>query len=317
MDAATWLKSLEDSGGQERRSKLAELSTFVAAVKTLEELVLEAPARVSALCTAEYSVLHVLDVQSNQLFSLIKTGTGVKEVLAPSDPTNVAGLVSITKASISIKSLQDAAELGRLHPKLKFDDRADRNMGRDPRSLMGIPILHEKAVIGVLQLFNRKDKTPFVPRDIATAQDAAATLAAPLYALTGARTQTKAPPVQAPPSRVGVPPVQAPPSRVGVPPVQAPPSRTGAPPVQAPQGQPLPVQGPQARVSRQADGNWAHLLEVAAITTDALDKALQAAAAAQLDPARFLVEKVGVNRSEVEASLSAFYNCPFFRFTGF
>lgn len=70
-----------------------------------------------------------------------------------------------------------------------------------------------------------------------------------------------------------------------------------------------------ARASRKM-GKWDRLIETGAITAEALQKALDAAASGDVDPGRYLIEKVGVNRGDVEASLSLHFGVPFYRFAG-
>lgn len=61
---------------------------------------------------------------------------------------------------------------------------------------------------------------------------------------------------------------------------------------------------------------WDALIDSGAIAEDDLDKAQKEAAAQKVDAARWLIEKVGIPRQQVERSLAQFYNCEFFRFTG-
>src|SRR5262245_34953873 len=142
MDAATWLKSLEDPGGQERRARLAELATYVNAVKTLEELAFEVPARINAILNTEHSVVYALDGQARQLYSLNKVGQLVKEARIPHDQSSLVGVVATAKVPLAVKNLQDTAELGRIGPKLKVDG-PDRPVAGAPkgRSMLGVPML--------------------------------------------------------------------------------------------------------------------------------------------------------------------------------
>ncbi|HEX7599579.1 MAG TPA: GspE/PulE family protein, partial [Polyangia bacterium] len=47
-----------------------------------------------------------------------------------------------------------------------------------------------------------------------------------------------------------------------------------------------------------------------------MNKALSLAEQAEIDPARYLFEKAGLSRADVEKALSTFYNAPFYRITG-
>src|SRR6185436_3965777 len=61
---------------------------------------------------------------------------------------------------------------------------------------------------------------------------------------------------------------------------------------------------------------WEKLVESGLLSADALAQALAAASSAHVDPARFLLDSVGLPRADVEAALARHFGCPFFRFTG-
>jgi type II secretory ATPase GspE/PulE/Tfp pilus assembly ATPase PilB-like protein len=55
------------------------------------------------------------------------------------------------------------------------------------------------------------------------------------------------------------------------------------------------------------------LLEAGLLTPEGLIKALSMAEQANMDPGRYLFDKAGVNRSDVELTLAEYYNAPFYR----
>ncbi len=63
---------------------------------------------------------------------------------------------------------------------------------------------------------------------------------------------------------------------------------------------------------------WDNLVDKGRISADDLAKALADAAAAKppVDPARHLIEKVGIDRGDVEKSLAVYFNCEAYKFTG-
>jgi len=72
----------------------------------------------------------------------------------------------------------------------------------------------------------------------------------------------------------------------------------------------------KALAQKRKATRWDALIDSGAIAEDALEQAQREAVAQKVDPARWLIEKVGIPRQQVERSLSQFYNCEFFRFTG-
>jgi type II secretory ATPase GspE/PulE/Tfp pilus assembly ATPase PilB-like protein len=66
-----------------------------------------------------------------------------------------------------------------------------------------------------------------------------------------------------------------------------------------------------------ARGNrWEKLVESGLLTADALAHALAEASRTHVDPARFLLDRLGLARADVEAALSRHFGCPVYRFTG-
>ncbi len=259
MDAATWLRSLEDpNANADKKAKVAEIAAFVSAQKNLDDALCETPMRVATLLNAERALLYVADAQANHLYALAKSGAVIKEVRATREPTNIPGLVATTSTSVNVRDPYDANELGKLSGRLKFDGRVDKALGFRTKSVMAVPVLHEEGVVGVLQIANRKDDQPFAAKDLAYAEEIAKAIGASLGALL--KTQNES--------------------------------------------------------GTRTAGRWDRLLTTGAVTKDALTKALADASANQMDTARWLIEKVGVGRNEVEASLTAYYGVPFFRFTG-
>jgi len=72
----------------------------------------------------------------------------------------------------------------------------------------------------------------------------------------------------------------------------------------------------RVRTGERRAGKWDYLLDRGALTKDALDGAVKEAVTAKVDPARYLIEKLGVSRGDVEKSLSEHFGVEFYRFTG-
>jgi type II secretory ATPase GspE/PulE/Tfp pilus assembly ATPase PilB-like protein len=242
----------------DRRNQLAELARSINAARRIEELLPNAQ-RVTAFFQAERSTIYAVDTATNELYSLIKSGYELKEIRVSRETSSIAGFVAVARAPVNIADVYDAAELGRIHPRLRFDARWDKASGFRTRSMLTLPIVHEKNLLGLLQIINRRDGHPFSTSDVAAADEITRLLAVAIANL----------------------------------------NRTPA----------------AARPTRRPTA-WDRLVEIGALSADALDQALAAAAAAQTDAARYLLEKVGVARPQIEDALARFHQTEFFRFTG-
>jgi type II secretory ATPase GspE/PulE/Tfp pilus assembly ATPase PilB-like protein len=306
MDAATWLKQMGDQSGQgDNRARLAELLTYIGSVPALDDLLFEVTDRISAFLTAERTTLFMSDSQG-QLRSVAWVQDSARELRLPRDPSNVVGFAYAAKDPLSFKNLNDANELARLHPRLRPDDRLDRWLGTTIQGAIVAPLLVGELPFGVMLVVNRQDECGlFVPRDLVNAGAlgrAVATALAKLLAPQEAPAQPAPASAQLPLNTAifghstPVAPAAAQPAR-GTPTPET--KASGA-----------------AATRRKPAGKWDTLVAGGILPPETLTKALAAAQQSAQDPARYLIEKVGVNRADIEKALSAYYNTPFYQFTG-
>jgi type II secretory ATPase GspE/PulE/Tfp pilus assembly ATPase PilB-like protein len=247
----------QDDVGQllEHRRQLHQVCTFVSGAPTLEELLAGAQSRILELLGAERSTIFALDTRNRQLYSLAKTGTELKEIRVPLDPSSIAGFVGVAKAPVVIVNAYDAAELKRLHQQLQFDDRWDKASGFVTRAVLCVPVLYEGNLLGVVQVINRRDRQPFSTRDEMAAEEIAQSLGLAFFNLNRLRALA------------------------------------------------------QARKPTRWDG----LVDSGAISEVELERAANDAAANKMDLPRWLLERLGIPRQQVERSLAQFYDAEFFR----
>ena len=255
---ATAEPAVKQGGQVDRRAQLAELAKFIHAARRIEELLPNAQ-RITAFFHAERSTIYAIDAATNELYSLIKSSYELKEIRVSRETSSIAGFVAVARAPVNIVDVYDAAELARIHPRLRFDSRWDKTSGFRTRSMLTVPVLHEKNLLGLLQVINRRDGQPFAPTDVAAADEIARLLGAAIAGFNRS---------------------------------------------------PTPV-----RPTRRATA-WDRLVESGTLSAEALEKALAAATASQVDAGRYLLEKVGVARAQVEEALARFHQTDFFRFTG-
>jgi len=308
MDAATWLKQLGDQPGQtDKRARLAELVAYIGGVATLDDLLFEAADRVSAFLSAERTTLFMSDAQG-QLRAVAWVEDSVRELRLPRDPTNVIGFAYAAQAPLGFKNLSDASELLRLHPRLRPDDRLDQWLGIAIRGAIVAPLLVGDLPFGVMLVVNRRDESGlFGPRDLVYVGELGRAVAKTLAGLLASRE------VPAQPPAAGTPAPSTPDSGGRATPA--------APAVaQARKGTPVPESRPgfaaQERAGKKPAGKWDTLVDTGIVRLETLQKSLSLAEQSDQDPARYLIERAGVNRADVEKALSTYYNAPFYHFTG-
>jgi len=315
MDAATWLRQMGGESAQtEKRAQLAELCNYLAGLDSLDSLLFEAMERVAAFFGAERAAAFVPDLD-NQLRAVAWVSDSVRELRLPRDPSNLVGWAATARSPASVRNVWELAELVRLHPRLRPDDRLDQWLGLRMRSVILAPLLDHDQEVGVLLIANRADETGVFPaRDVGYAGEVAKVVAASLATQLGLRTSVQ--PVAAKPTPA---PVKRPSEiQASIPTIPTPTAiRSATPPAPAASRPtaPLPAMGRDGRPSPRPAGKWDHLVQAGIMQPEQLAKALAAAEAATTDAGRFLIEKIGIARAEVEKAVSSYYGVPFYRFT--
>ncbi len=242
----------------EQRRRLQALGHLIASAPTLEELLPAAQAQIMDLFRCERTTIFAVDTKERVFYSLAKTGGEFKEIRVAIDPSSIAGFVGTSKKPVSISNVYEASELKRIHAQLQFDDRWDKASGFVTRQMLCVPVLYEGNLLGCLQIINRKDRSPFSPRDTVAADEVARALGQAFFNLNRLR----------------------------------------------------------ALATQRKPTKWDALIDSGAVSEQELQRLLQEAQTNKIDPARHLLERGGVSRPSLEQSLTLFYNCEPFRFTG-
>ncbi|MFC1479264.1 PP2C family protein-serine/threonine phosphatase [Planctomycetota bacterium] len=125
----------------------------------------------SKILNADRSSLFILDSSTNELWSKIAEGIGDKEIRVPLDATSIVGSVALSKTLLNIP---DA------YKNDLFNKDIDKRTGYRTRSILSAPLLNfQGVVVGVIQVLNKKEETPFTPydEDLLQAVSASAALA--------------------------------------------------------------------------------------------------------------------------------------------
>jgi type II secretory ATPase GspE/PulE/Tfp pilus assembly ATPase PilB-like protein len=116
-----------------------------------------------SLFQVEQIRLYRCDEKFSELFSLVMKDGRPGEVRLPISASSVAGYTAMSQLPLILKSIE-AGELEAVHPSLRFDREYDKLVGFETRNLISMPIQHEDALLGVLQLLNKKGG-PFTRED--------------------------------------------------------------------------------------------------------------------------------------------------------
>jgi len=311
MDAATWLRQVGGGGESaqaEKRTQLAELCSYLAGLDTLDNLLFEGMERVAMFFTAERAAVFIPDLD-NHLRAVAWISDSVRELRLPRDPSTLVGWGAAARSPASVRNVWDLAELVRLHPRLRPDDRLDKWLGLRLRSVILAPLLDQDKEVGLLLIANRADEAGVFPaREVAYAGEVAKVVAGSLAVQLGLRTS-----VQVAPSAPKATPAPAKRPSAAQVPVATIPTSTSIRPVTP--GPATSRESAKESPVLRSSGKWDYLVQAGIMQPEQLAKSLASAESTATDPGRFLIEKVGIARADVEKAVSTYYGVPFYRFT--
>ena len=146
--------------------KLVALIDKIHAAKSLDAIFFEIQGEILSFLETERMTLYVVDQDKRELFSKFLALDTVKEIRLPISESSVAGFVAAHPQTVNIADAYNAAELQRISPKLRFDASWDKRTGFRTQQILAMPILHEnKAVVGVMQMLNKKRGGRFTKED--------------------------------------------------------------------------------------------------------------------------------------------------------
>jgi type II secretory ATPase GspE/PulE/Tfp pilus assembly ATPase PilB-like protein len=149
----------------EFRKKLTSIANQVNSAESIPHILMTLKDRILELLDAERLTIYAVDTKNQELYSLQKVGDVPKEIRVPKSFASIAGFTALARKTINIKDAYDAAELQKFHANLRFDQRWDKQTGFRTRSVLAVPILFEKYLLGVVQLINKRHGTSFTQQD--------------------------------------------------------------------------------------------------------------------------------------------------------
>lgn len=130
----------------------------------------------------EMATIFLVDAKKNQLVSwVLLPGDALSKIRMNIGRDSIVGFVAESRRTLNINNVYDEEELGRIHPTLTFDRSWDHKGGCRTRQVLSTPIIHQKNLMGVIQLINKTSGANFDSRDEGRIAELAETLGIALY----------------------------------------------------------------------------------------------------------------------------------------
>ncbi len=142
--------------------QLQQVTTRIHDTDNLDQLMLEVSADICKLFNADRMTLYAVNDDRTAIVSKIKTGlTTSQNLKLPISAQSLAGYAALSRRTLNIADVYDDDALRLIHPTLSFLKEVDRRSGYRTKQMMVIPISQGDELLGVFQIINNKNDTPF------------------------------------------------------------------------------------------------------------------------------------------------------------
>jgi type II secretory ATPase GspE/PulE/Tfp pilus assembly ATPase PilB-like protein len=161
----------------EFEQKLVALVDRIHAAKNIDSIFIECRDQMLSLFDADRLTLYGVDAEKKEIFSKFLDLDTVREIRVPISESSLSGYCVANRQTLNVADAYDSAELARISTKLHFDSSFDKKTGFRTTQVLVMPILHEnRAVVGAIQLLNKKHGPRFTKEDEANLSRIAKTL---------------------------------------------------------------------------------------------------------------------------------------------
>jgi len=148
--------------------KLQTVTNKIHATDNIDEIMLGLSQDICNLFHCDRLTIYALSEDKSAIVSKVKTGlNSFSDLKLPISNQSVAGYVAMTKRTIGIRDVYDAAELKSHSPEMHFQRGVDQRTGYRTKEMLAAPIVDagNGELLGVVQLINNLRGGPFTATD--------------------------------------------------------------------------------------------------------------------------------------------------------
>ncbi|MBN2059382.1 MAG: GspE/PulE family protein [Deltaproteobacteria bacterium] len=158
------------------QKRLNNITNKIHSAKDTNDILLNMQSEILSLFDADRITIYVVDGIKKQIVSRFKTGSEVAEIRVPISNESISGYCAASGKVVNITNAYDDNELRRINPDLVFNKSWDQKTGYKTTQVLAAPITHNKYLLGVIQLINKKAGTHFSLDDQASVMEIAKVL---------------------------------------------------------------------------------------------------------------------------------------------
>ena len=153
--------ALEKLAHEEDKEKLQAIGLAIQEATVMEDILFDTTRPMLDLFDADIVNIFAVDKKRNEIYSKIKTSSGIKERRVSIGPKSIVGWVALEKRMVNINNVCFPDALAKYHPDLVYDKSWDKEMGIETKAMLCCPMIHGGKLMGVLQVINTRVVEPF------------------------------------------------------------------------------------------------------------------------------------------------------------
>ncbi len=158
------------------QKRLNNITNKIHSAKDTNDILLNLQSEILGLFAADRITIYVVDGVNKQIVSRFKTGSEVAEIRVAVNNTSISGYCAASGKVVNITNAYDNNELRRINKELVFNKSYDEKTGYKTTQVLAAPIVHNKYLLGVIQLINKKDGSHFTLEDQSSVMEIATVL---------------------------------------------------------------------------------------------------------------------------------------------
>ena len=147
------------------QKRLNIITNRIHSARDTNDILLELHGDLLGFFDAERLTIYLVDKAKREIFSKIKTGERPAEIRVSIDGGSLVGFCATSRKLLNIQDVYSHDELKRIDPRLKFDQAWDQQTGFKTKQVLVAPIIHDRYLVGVIQLINKIDGERFTRSD--------------------------------------------------------------------------------------------------------------------------------------------------------
>ncbi|MDO8722734.1 MAG: GspE/PulE family protein [Syntrophales bacterium] len=163
------------------RKALQDITNRIHAAQNIKQILVDLKDGILGLFNAHSITIYVVDRPRNEIYSMFLAGAQVKEIRVPISNKSIAGYAANTGKIVNIADAYDKAELQSIDKELSLDTSWDKKSGFKTTQILAAPIFHNNALMGIIQILNKKGGGKFSEEEQGFLQEIAEVLGVAFY----------------------------------------------------------------------------------------------------------------------------------------